>query len=207
MNTQDPKSFRFFKGPPRFISKLESMRRALIKASPAIGNHVGAKIRQTDDGWSIVVDPPKNKYSPGILIYRGSESGFFLPYKEIFVGEESRYDHSADDNWSLEFSVDEFGRIADLNTNPPFGTSEMDDGEGTEGTERFDGDASAVDESDEPDPIPQTYYRIPVIRTVEIPDGEGVSERKIHFDIGGIYRENIKCAGQRGRIVELLRIG
>ena len=207
MNTQDPKSFRFFKGPPRFISKLESMRRALIKASPAIGNHVGAKIRQTDDGWSIVVDPPKNKYSPGILIYRGSESGFFLPYKEIFVGEESRYDHSADDNWSLEFSVDEFGRIADLNTNPPFGTSAMDDGEGTEGTERFDGDASAVDESDEPDPIPQTYYRIPVIRTVEIPDGEGVAERKIHFDIGGIYRENIKCAGQRGRIVELLRIG
>src|SRR6056297_1234776 len=206
MNTQDPKSFRFFKGPPRFISKLESMRRALIKASPAIGNHVGANIRQTDDGWSIVVDPPKNKYSPGILIYRGSGSGFFLPYKEIFVGEESRYDHSSDDNWSLEFKV-ENGRIADLNTNPPFGTSAMDDGEGTEGTERFDGDASAVDESDEPDPIPQTYYRIPVIRTVEIPDGEGVAERKIHFDIGGIYRENIKCAGQRGRIVELLRIG
>jgi len=206
MNTQDPKSFRFFKGPPRFISKLESMRRALIKASPAIGNHVGANIRQTDDGWSIVVDPPKNKYSPGILIYRGSESGFFLPYKEIFVGEESRYDHSQDDNWSLEFKV-EFGRIAGLNTNPPFGTSAMDDGEGTEGTERFDGDASAVDGSDEPDPIPQTYYRIPVIRTVEIPDGEGVAERKIHFDIGGIYRENIKCAGQRGRIVEFLRIG
>jgi hypothetical protein len=99
------------------------------------------------------------------------------------------------ENWSLEFSVsssklNNFSSTGDppVITNP-VGTSAMDDGDETPGTELYDGDASA-------DPVEeQTYYRIPIIRA-----GKKLSQ-------GGVYRENIFCAGSRGPIVELVRIG
>jgi hypothetical protein len=105
------------------------------------------------------------------------------------------------ENWSLEFSVsssklNNFSSTGDppVMTNP-VGTSAMDDGDETPGTELYDGDASNLDSESDPDPIPQTYYRIPIIRS-----GKKLSQ-------GGVYRENIFCADERGPIVELVRIG
>lgn len=100
-----------------------------------------------------------------------------------------------DTNWSLEFSVTD-GVIDDyaasgapsVMTNP-IGTNAMDDGASTAGTELYDGDAGATT------PVAQTYYRIPIIRGTVTVSG------------GGAYRENIKCVGSRGPIVELIKIG
>jgi hypothetical protein len=154
-------------------------------------------------GFPASTETAETSGDPGLFIYLGDDEGYFIPNSQVMDG----YDPGEDENWSLQVEVED-GRIADLDANPPFGTSAMDDGAGTEGTERYDGDASTVDGvSGDPDPTPQTYYRIPVIRkkTLTI-DGDPV-DRKLRWDINGIYRENIKCAGNRGRIAELLKIG
>jgi len=90
------------------------------------------------------------------------------------------YDTAAHTNWSVQFVVSgsSITGLAD-----PMGVPTMDVG----GEELFDGDASAAD--------PQNYYRLPIIR-----GGKVVCQ-------GGVFRENIMCAGNRGYIVELLRIG
>ena len=112
--------------------------------------------------------------NPGILIYLADGTQEFIPNSEIYPTTDEA-------NWSLEFAVSFSGLVA-FATTAPFGTAN---------TTRFDGDESAAQS--------QTYYRIPVIRTIS-----GV---KYTFDIGGVYRENIFCSGSKGPIAELVRIG
>ena len=89
---------------------------------------------------------------------------------------------AAHTDWSVEFVVSNsvITGLAD-----PMGVPTMDVG----GEELYDGDASA-------DPVEtQDYYRLAIVR-----GGKVVCQ-------GGVYRENIFCAGSRGPIVELVRIG
>ncbi len=120
---------------------------------------------------------------PGLLIYRANGDQEFLDASAPLDG----YDPDNDDNWSLSFAVSSSALVA-FSTTAPSGTSAM-----PAGKERFDGDSSA-------DPVEdQTYYRIPVVRTI--------GSDKFTFDITGIYRENIVCVGSRGPSVELVKIG
>ena len=117
--------------------------------------------------------------NPGLFIYNRSEELFFFPIESVLEG----YDPEENDNWSLEFKTDSF-YLSDLNENPPFGTTS---------TERYDGDYSSA-----PFEL-QTFYRIPVVRTI--------GEEKYLFNISGIYREDLFCAGSKGSIMELIKIG
>ena len=83
-------------------------------------------------------------------------------------------------DWSLEFKV-ENGKLDPLSTTGTLNPKGVSD------TEISDGDASAD--------VPQTYYRIPIIRA-----GIFVCE-------GGSYRENLIWLKERGPITELLRTG
>lgn len=128
--------------------------------------------------------------NPGLLIYRADGTQEFILIADVFKGQltpSGDYDPDTDANWSLNFAVTT-GALVAFSTTAPYGTSAMPLGE-----ERFDGDASA-------DPVEdQTYYRIPVVRTIDTV--------KYTYDIAGIYRENIFCAGSKGAIVELIKIG
>jgi hypothetical protein len=120
--------------------------------------------------------------SPGLLIYRAGETDpDYISIADVLE------DYDDDDDWSLEFGVTS-GKLDDFTTTAPAGVTD---------TELYDGDASA-------DPVEsQTYYRLPVIRTVEIDGDDEITQ----WPISGIYRENIFCAGSKGAIVELIRIG
>jgi hypothetical protein len=96
-------------------------------------------------------------------------------------------------DWSLEFGVTSSALDAPAGSGDPYvytnpvGTSTLNEAGSAEYL--HDADASA-------DPVEfQSYYRLPIIR-----DGERVSS-------GGVFRENIMCAGSKGPAVELVRIG
>jgi hypothetical protein len=125
--------------------------------------------------------------NPGLLIYRADGTQEFFARADIMTG----YDASTDANWSLEFAVSGNALVA-FSTTAPVGTT---------ATERFDNDASASP------PEVQTYYRIPVIRTITIDVDGTPTDFKFRWDITGIYRENIVCNGAKGATVELLQIG
>jgi hypothetical protein len=102
------------------------------------------------------------------------------------------YDPETDNDWSLEFdvttsSLDDYAETSGVMSNP-LGVSTVN--EPVAGTELLhDANAGA-------DPVvAQSYYRLPIIR-----DGKRIS-------FGGAYRENIMCAGSKGPVVELVRIG
>lgn len=118
--------------------------------------------------------------NPGLLIYRAGETTpDFIAAADILED----YDASEDDDWSIEFAVASSKLVAFSTTAPTFVSD----------TALYDGDVSA-------DPVEaQTFYRIPVVRTI---GGE-----KYTWNVTGIYRENIFCAGSKGAIVELIRIG
>jgi hypothetical protein len=137
----------------------------------------GAEVRDERGG-----DDGGNE-NPGLLVYRADGTQEFFAASDILID----YDAGADDNWSLEFEVSSSALVAFSTTEPV----------GTTSTERYDNDASA----DPPDV--QTYYRIPVIRTITV-GGDAI---KFQWDISGIYRENIFCDGAKGATVELTRIG
>jgi len=113
--------------------------------------------------------PSRGGEGPGLLIYFADGSSEFISSASVLSG----FDSESQSNWSLSFNVSSSQLVASSAS----GTSE---------TDRFDSD-------------PQTYYRIPVARTI--------SGDLVVFDISGIYRENIFCAGEEGPIVELLKIG
>jgi len=136
-------------------------------------------IQKTGNRWIIGIEP--SSASSGVTdfrIYRKDMTLIEFTYAEIIAN----YDPATDTNWSVEFVVSNslITGLAD-----PMGVPTMDVG----GEELYDGDASA-------DPVEtQDYYRLPIVR------GEKVVCQ------GGVYRENIFCAGSRGPIVELVRIG
>ena len=112
-------------------------------------------------------------------IYRRDMTLIEFTYAEIIAN----YDPATDTNWSAQFTV----TGSALNAGVPTGTATLETV--ASGKELFDGDASA-------DPVEyQYYYRLPIIR-----GGKVVCQ-------GGVYRENIFCAGSRGSIVELLGKG
>ena len=139
----------------------------------------------------------------GYRIYQADGTVMTISYKEALVGYEPDMSGDLPTDWSLEFAVtgstlDDFaddGEDPPVMTNP-IGTSSINDPDDpTQGREFLhDGDASNLDGSGDPDPIAQTYYRIPIIR-----NGRTISH-------GGVFRENIRCDGERGLTVELLQI-
>lgn len=143
------------------------------------------KQRDSEDGTeTIEINLGGGNASIGLLIYRsGQTTPDFIPSEDIFGGSSYTYEYDPenDDDWSLEFGVTN-GFLDDFTTSPPVGDS---------GTDLYDGDISV--------PTSQSFYRIPVIRTI---DGE-----KLEFNVSGIYRENRFCAGSKGGMTELIKIG
>ena len=134
-------------------------------------------IQKTGNRWIIGIEP-----SSGVTdfrIYRKDMTLIEFTYAEIIAN----YDPATDTNWSAQFTVASYG----LHAGVPTGTATLETV--ASGKELFDGDASA-------DTVEfQGYYRLPIVR-----GGKVVCQ-------GGVYRENIFCAGSRGPIVELVRIG
>lgn len=116
----------------------------------------------------------------GFLIFRGNTLLGSISIVTAVTGwDPAAVAPDNPDNWSLQFAVSRSALVA-FGTTAPVGTYD---------TDLFDGDASAV-------PVEaQTFYRIPMRR-----GGTWICR-------GGVYRENIFCAGGKGPIVELLRIG
>lgn len=117
--------------------------------------------------------------NPGLLIYRSDGTQEFFAIEDVLTG----YDPDTHTQWSLKFEVAASALVA-FSTTAPVGVSS---------TDRW-----TLDVSDD-----QDSYSIPVIRTI----GTGESAVTYEFDIAGIYRENIFCAGSDGAIVELIKIG
>ena len=133
------------------------------------GGRIGVIQGQSDD-----IEYVLEQDDEGLLIFRADGTQEFIPNSNILAG----YNSSNDANWSLQFAVT-FTRLVSFGTTAPFGTS---------ATDRFDGDAGNA----------QTFYRLPVIRTVG-----GIKQK---LSVGGVYRENIVCVSGVP-IVELLKIG
>lgn len=173
---------RWVMSAARVINALSNIRivRSGIEDSVTVSD-TGVLIKIKDDKLGSGPSIP-GQSNPGLLIYRANGTQEFFPAADILVG----YNASTDDNWSLSFAVSNSQLVA-FSTTAPVGTSAMPTGE-----ERFDGNALA-------NPVEaQTYYRIPVVRTI--------SSVKYAFDITGIYQEDIFCAGSRGGIVHLIKI-
>lgn len=115
----------------------------------------------------------------GFTVYRKNTVLGTISIADAIAGWDPEEAVEDPDNWSLEFAVSGSALVA-------FGTTAPD---GVYDTDLFDGYASA-------DPVEaQTFYRIPMRR-----GGEWICR-------GGVFRENIMCAGSNGPIVELVRIG
>lgn len=141
---------------------------------PAFDGANGPEIQQ-----GLESEPSSGKGNPGLLIYRADGTQEFVPQEDILDS------YNDDDNWSLSFGVTNT-KLDAFSATAPSGTSSMPSGE-----ERFDGNADPV--------VDQTYYRIPVIRTID--------SIKYSFNITGIYQEDIFCSGSKGPIVHLIKIG
>jgi len=144
------------------------------------------KLRGFPEGGAGAVQDPGN---PGLLIYRADGTVEFFDKGDILTGYDPDPEGAAHTDWSLEFKVE----------NGALKSFEEDDDKpvGTDATPRYDGDSSVYPEE------PQTFYRIPVIRTLTIGEEEVVKR----YNIAGIYRENIFCDADKGPIVELIPIG
>jgi hypothetical protein len=122
------------------------------------------------------------------LIYLADGSSYQFDAGYALYG----YDPDTDDDWCLEFDVSSMALDSMSVTGPDSNgdyTATNPTGAATDatGANRFDGDASSS--------TAQTYVRIPIVA-----DGEIVC-------LGGTFRENIFCAGSKGGIVELIKIG
>ena len=115
----------------------------------------------------------------GFYIYLANGDEEFVSMETAMAGYDPDPGGANHTNWSLEVKVNAMA-IRPFNTHPPVGTHE---------TARHDGDASTTP------PTAQEVCRIPIIR-----DGMRISA-------GGVYRENIYCAGSKGHNVELLGAG
>lgn len=51
----DPGAFQFERGQKLTAAQVESLRQAIIRATPSALGHVGAQIKSTPDGWNIIV--------------------------------------------------------------------------------------------------------------------------------------------------------
>lgn len=51
----DPGAFQFERGQKLTAAQVESLRQAIIRATPSPLGHVGAQIKSTPDGWNIIV--------------------------------------------------------------------------------------------------------------------------------------------------------
>jgi len=121
---------------------------------------------------------PSGSQLKGVLVYRAGETTpDFISVDEVLAN----YDPTIDDDWSLKFSVTSSTLDAFSGSNPV----------GTNDDELFDGNAATT--------TAQTFYSIPVVRAI--------GSEKYSFNIAGVYRENIFCAGSKGAIVELIKIG
>lgn len=127
----------------------------------------------------------------GFTIYTRKHAMFHVTYQQAI----ENYDPEVHLNWSLEFAVNETDFQLDnfegsgdpVSISNPIGTQDVNIVSNIEYL--HDADAST-------DPATrQTYYRIPMLR-----DEKWVSK-------GGVYRENLVCAGEKGISIELLRIG
>jgi hypothetical protein len=122
-----------------------------------------------------------------IVVGGGSAAaeGFYFKWADdstpLFIDEETaleNYNPSDPDNhtdWSIYFVVD--GDKFNTSIPPTY----------DDGTDDFDGDAS--------NSLPQTFFRLPIIR-----DSNRLS-------LGGVYKESIFCEGNKGPIVEFIKVG
>ena len=132
-------------------------------------------IQKTGNRWIIGIEPSPSSGVTDFRIYRKDMTLIEFTYAEIIAN----YDPATDTNWSVQFWV---SGSAIYGLADPMGVPTMDVG----GEELYDGDASA-------DPVEtQDYYRLAIVR-----GGKVVCQ-------GGVYRENIFCAGSRGPIVRIV---
>lgn len=158
-----------------------------IEQTPIFSGHPSA----------VELDPaeiPAFEANTGFTIYRANLSKFHVTLAQALTGR------TTETQWSLEFAVTSSALDAPASSGVPvvytnpIGTADVTDTTATplpSGAELFNGDAANATAN----LVDQTYYRIPMIR-----DGITISQ-------GGVYRENIRCVGSRGPIVELIRIG
>lgn len=103
----------------------------------------------------------------------------------LFTDDEpfTNFDPSTNATWNLRFAVSN-GKLSALSSSNPVGET---------GTTLYDGNYLNTPI------IPQTFYRLPVARTVD--------SSVVTFPIGGVYRENRAFDIDKGVIVELVKIG